>query len=628
VALFCCGICQKAAAQEPRWELKPYRVQVVVAGDGSAAITNRRLLQVQDFVAANLARLYGAMCVCEPAVAVGGGIAQTVAHLEDDSLAAWQLPSTASGDLRSPDCVLIVALGSGPDAAWAIARQWDTELAHWSVPIRREVLQPGQLPSAAGEAAARAFSCVARIQAMREGVVVLRPRAALLPPRETSLSPLQGSGIWQLVRRPSSGRTPGALDSTFLVAERAEGLDVTAKVASRYRDPLQAVRDAPGNWLAVRVAPPGGQTTLRLTRTQGAVPLPGLEIVLPGEGSALDVLGTTDRLGEFVLEAGRTAGLRLIHVRLGEQSLASLPVLPGWPRRLELALSVDDRVLAAEAALSQIKLRVLELAARRDVVLARAKARASAGNKDAADSLLREWRQTETAEVQRLRQAIDAARQAHVTAAPSVAMALASLNKQLDPARVDQALAALRPAPPPPTVASTNPSQAASGTSTQPASSPAVPAGWKAFASQAAGMSALLPEGAVEQDQQFDLGSGPINIKFVAASADAGKLHFGLVQFDMPVLAGVSAEEALANAKLALEVKFEASVSDTQSIQVSGHAGQEVRGTAGTFYFRARLVVAGTRVFQAVAMSADEASLAGESAKRFFESFKITYKPQ
>jgi hypothetical protein len=84
--------------------------------------------------------------------------------------------------------------------------------------------------------------------------------------------------------------------------------------------------------------------------------------------------------------------LQLFLIRNGKQLLARLPIVPGQAEVLEAPLVDDDGRLQAEGAVAALHSRALDLAARREILATRFRARLKAQKFDEAQVLLDEFR--------------------------------------------------------------------------------------------------------------------------------------------------------------------------------------------------------------------------------------------
>jgi hypothetical protein len=129
--------------------------------------------------------------------------------------------------------------------------------------------------------------------------------------------------------------------------------------------------------LALAIAPPHGSTMLKLVAAgEGAAPLEGLDVLtqptgLPGGGSWQRV-GTSDARGRVSVPAGESV-VQMLLVRQGERALARVPIVAGLVEEASLALADDRQRIELEQSLAELHDELVDLAARRAALVARAK---------------------------------------------------------------------------------------------------------------------------------------------------------------------------------------------------------------------------------------------------------------
>ncbi len=132
--------------------------------------------------------------------------------------------------------------------------------------------------------------------------------------------------------------------------------------------------------LALRVVPPGGSTVLVLrSRTEPKGPLGGYEVWSHPPGSKVPVLlGLTNRQGRLVVPPDAVM-LRVLLVKSGDDLLAKLPVVPGLEPQVTAELANHERRLEAEGFLAGLQEELVDLVARRKILMALIHMRMEAG---------------------------------------------------------------------------------------------------------------------------------------------------------------------------------------------------------------------------------------------------------
>jgi hypothetical protein len=173
--------------------------------------------------------------------------------------------------------------------------------------------------------------------------------------------------------------------------------ELRGRLETGLRDPLGDRWESSMDVLALGVVPPRQSSLLILkSAAEPPQPLAGYEVYAsPSAAEKPVLLGRTDRQGTIRVAAVGTVEnpLRILLVKHGDQWLARLPVVPGLEPHLSLALAHDEHRIEREGVLSGVRDAVIDLAARRETLLTRLKARIAAQRFEEAETLLAELRQ-------------------------------------------------------------------------------------------------------------------------------------------------------------------------------------------------------------------------------------------
>jgi hypothetical protein len=446
-----------ARAAQPIWELRPYRIHVLVAPDASPVWTPRRLALVERALVDGAATLIGRPWNLE--IVVAPPSASTAARFDIDQLsgpppADW-LPAVPAG--QPPlDKLIVLELVDQADGPRVRAREWDVATSSWGPPIRRPIAAPAAAGRAAFGALAAAFSPQAIVRSIAGQKATLRIRAGSLSPRDARMARFQPGAVVRLLARGGSA-SADPLDEAFLLVDSVLGPEAVCSAVNR---PLESIPDldGPGSaWLALDISPTAAASTLQLRDAATAAPLVGFDVLArPIGGQAARRLGRAGRDGAVLLPATASA-LEWIEVRSGDNLVARLPLLMGWRPRVDLSLPLDEGWLAAQAGADTLRGRLADLVARQEILLARARLRAASAP-DEARKLLDEARALAAAEGPPLSAALDQARQAAAAASselqPQVDALWSALSVELQQAtsaaRIDAVQNQLFPPPAPP----------------------------------------------------------------------------------------------------------------------------------------------------------------------------------
>jgi hypothetical protein len=281
------------------------------------------------------------------------------------------------------------------------AREFDVPTQLFSASVSRPVRQMGKLCDEALAAVLAAFAPLARIESVDKEQVTLRLKAAALPWRDPQLLPIQPGDVFLPViryqdaegnlRRDRQGNVirPKPVPWTFCAVRQVTPSRLECRLHTGLRSPLSGRRRGRVQQLALAVVPPRQPTILTLqSRSEPKRALAGYEVSAHApEAKTPVLLGRTDRQGRISVPPGDGL-LRVLLVRSGGQLLARLPMVPGLQAACTAEIPDDDPRLEAEGLLSGLREELVDLVARREVLLARARARIKAGQFDEAEELI------------------------------------------------------------------------------------------------------------------------------------------------------------------------------------------------------------------------------------------------
>lgn len=381
-----------AIAKQGGWDFETYHVQILLAIDAPGGVaeqlTNDLPRYLQDRVETSLIPAWS----CNVHLATRAQRVRTFANIDASSTVP---PPDLPND---QDKRLLVTVRWTPEYTELTAREFDRFIQHWGAPIRRESRQDEALPEQVFALIWQTFSPLAQLEPDPKDPqrVVLKPRGALLP-RAAGAPPLARPGdVFQpMLRRTTRS---GELEKdgiqnvpwTYIEAAEVKGDAIIGRVQSASRHPFAARRQGRIEQLAVALRADPDATVLRLhSRTAADKPLSGYEVFSqnPGE-EALSRIGLSDTAGELSIPPGKTR-IQFLFVKHGGQLLARVPVAAGAEQRVDVPLPDDDTRLTAEVRLSAIREDLIDVVARRNILIARARQKIKKKDFKAAEELLR-----------------------------------------------------------------------------------------------------------------------------------------------------------------------------------------------------------------------------------------------
>ncbi|MEN6459076.1 MAG: hypothetical protein ABFC63_09105 [Thermoguttaceae bacterium] len=378
------------AADQTVWPLTPYQVQVFVAVERQPPLAPRLEASLCDALSARIDAVLGAAFNAEVAPAPPALFRDMVRGLS--SLQADDVPAPAS----SVDKILLVAVTTIPGGMAVTARDFDVRTRVLGMAVSRPVWQVGALGETAFSALLAAFAPIARIERLeKDNTAVLRPKAIGLPLGDRTLALLRDGDVLQPITRTNDRlgnfRKATVAPWSFVVVEKVGAEEVRGRVYSGMRAAMSAKGRGRIESLALRVVPPGGSTTLVLkSRTEPKIPLGGYDIyTVPPGGKTPVLLGVTDRQGRLAVSSDASV-LRVLMAKSGKDLLAKLPMVPGLEPRLTAEVPNHDRRLEAEGFLFGLQEELVDLFARRKILMARIEMRMQEGQFDQAAELMDE----------------------------------------------------------------------------------------------------------------------------------------------------------------------------------------------------------------------------------------------
>lgn len=437
------------AVAQDAWEYTPYEVQVYLTAAPGEAISDaqwnaiaQHLHDRADTVVGGAWRLNIERPPAEFQAALAGGLGT----LKPEHVPAIKPP---------PDKVIVLSVRSNPDLAIDV-REFDNRSLQWSAVQSRPALQGERLPREAFLALTEAFSPLAQVAEVRGKEAVLRLRAEGFAPRDAAWQWTKVGDVFRGVLRTNerSGQARGVQEIpwTLLEVGQVTPSGVLCHIESGVRGAISAKRGR-SEVVALLVRPTRGETRLELhARTADAKPLAGYDVYATNrEGTKIERLGRSDRTGSVLVPSGEEK-YRVLLVKDGQELLARLPIVPGLAPMVTARIPDDARRLEVEAFVVGLQESVVDLVARRAVLLARAESRLDADDVEAAEKLIEEVRRMETRE--QLQQRIAVERRRFTSDDPSVQKKIDRLfddttqllGRYLNPAEVESLQRRLREA--------------------------------------------------------------------------------------------------------------------------------------------------------------------------------------
>jgi len=377
------------------WEFEPYRIEVVIAIDAPGSLASWLAAELPLHLNRRATAAVG------PAWELNVQIADAVQRqiMLSDIAALSDPPGEAFPS--DGDKLLLISLQCRPEGFDITAREFDRYVARWGMPIRRESRQLDMLAEQAFSLAWQAVAPLARFvtDANDRRRVVLQLRAGELPQPDPDAQWAQTGDVFlPLVRRMTrsgelveGGVQPVPWTYLEVIGSDGEASRATiARVHSGTRQALPSHRQGRVEPIAIALRADPGEAVLQLhARTAGDRPLVGYDVfVQKPDKAAPERIASSDTQGRVRVPAGDSR-IQILFVKNGGQLVARFPLVSGTaPDVVDVPLPDDDMRLAAEARLAAMREDVVDVVARRNILMARARQKIEQSDFAAAQQLL------------------------------------------------------------------------------------------------------------------------------------------------------------------------------------------------------------------------------------------------
>jgi hypothetical protein len=324
--------------------------------------------------------------------------------------------ATLPKELSEFDKLTWLSVVAAPQGYILRCREFDAYTRRAGPLNERLVQQPAFVPEAAFQLLTDVFAPRAIVRAIPEKETEVRlvfQGNALPRPTSEQLFIAPGEAYLPLLRRTDrSGKLlekGGVVEIPYtLLTTAAPNKDGwTASVHTGMRNPFGAKRRGLVEQLAVALKNPRAPSRVRFhARTDPKRGLAGYEVFREVGKQPPQLIGVTDRQGVISVPPGEGA-VSMLLLRSEGTLLARVPVAAGAADLLDTPIADDNARLAAQAEARVVREELIDVVARRTIMMARVRAMLKAGRVDDAEKLMSELDDLPTASV--FAGAIDAA---------------------------------------------------------------------------------------------------------------------------------------------------------------------------------------------------------------------------
>ena len=380
------------AAESQAWELAPYGVRILLAVDDSdrprPGLEASLLREIAERISVSLSPLWKT----ELELASTG--AERRQCFDPQEIGWEELADARAGQ----DKVFWLGVKSLPDGYELTCREFDVYLRRWG-PLRRKVVrQESYLGEASFSLLKSAFSPLALISAVEDDAtrVQLAFKGSRLPnPSGESLVGHAGDAFLPLLRRTDragklveQGIQP--VPWTYLTLADENDAGRLADVHSGMRRAFGGVKRGTVEQIAIAIGPSASDSRVRFhSRTDPRQGLAGYEVFRATPTGETLRVGVTDRDGLIVVPMADER-VSMLLLRSDGQLLAKTPIVNGQREIQQMPIADSVTRLQAQAEAQVVREELIDLVARRAIMMGRVKSMLKQGRVDDAKELMAE----------------------------------------------------------------------------------------------------------------------------------------------------------------------------------------------------------------------------------------------
>jgi hypothetical protein len=379
-------------AKNGGWDLEPYRIQITIAIDAPGGLAEQLASELPHYLQRRVDASLAPAWACDVRIATGVDRAKILGAITASDPPPPDVP-------KDKDKLLIAVIRTAPDGIELTAREFDRYVQRWSPPLRRNSRQDTYVPEQLFSLVYQTFSSLAQVELDPKDPhrVVLKPRGASLA-RSAGAAPLAKPGdvyapVLRRTMRNGELEKKNGLQTvpwTYVEATEVKDNTIVGRFQSASRRPIIVRRQGRIEPVAIALHTDPDALTLKFrSRTAADKPLVGYEVFTQKLGDdALTPVGVSDTAGQITIPPGKTP-LQFLLVKHGGQLFARIPVLAGEKQLIDIPLPDDDARLAAEASLAAVREDLVDVVARRNILISRARQKIEKKDYATAQELLR-----------------------------------------------------------------------------------------------------------------------------------------------------------------------------------------------------------------------------------------------
>lgn len=379
------------AADERQWEFSNYRIQIHLAVDTTARPQPNLKKQITEHLQHRIqATLYPLWSVnFSPST---GPLEHTLLHQLDDLPEQETIKPSIGFDKQ-----MFLTITATAEGYLVACREQDLTTNMWSPVLHRQTRQPRVLSQHCFDLLRKTFAPLAKIRKDidDESHVSLYFKGSSLPRHSSEPLFAQPGTVYQPLKIRKSRHKAAKLDAiskvpwTYLTLESMQDDIGRCQVHSGIRKPFGVRRRGSVENLAIALPQSSQSTRVRFyarhDKSQGLV---GYEVFQrDADGQASRPIGLTDAHGVVEVQHSNVS-VTTLFLRSDGQLLAKVPVASGVLSKVEVPIADDNARLKAQATLTSLREKLIDLVARRNILIARIRDQAANNHFDEAHKLL------------------------------------------------------------------------------------------------------------------------------------------------------------------------------------------------------------------------------------------------
>ena len=381
-----------SSADEVAWEHAPYRIHALLAIDAPGGLSAQLHELLPEYLGQRIHTSIGPVWSFDTELATGGSRHRILTGIATASEEPSESFSAAG------DKLLLLSVRATPLGYELTGREYDRYLERWGLPVRRTCRQLGALPEQLFALVWQVVAPLVRLELdpQDEHRIVLLPRGAGLPRKSPDVEFARPGDIFlpALRRITREGEVvPDGIEFvpwTYIeTAPPSEDGVLAGQIHSGTRRPFGVRRRGRIEQVAIALRSDPANTAVRLhSRTDPNKPLVDYDVFTKNTSESTTApLGSSDTSGRIIVPPGKSR-VQLLYVKHGGALLARFPIVPGAQPQVDVPLPDDDIRLQAEARLAALREELVDVVARRNILMSRVKQDIEDRDFDDAQTLL------------------------------------------------------------------------------------------------------------------------------------------------------------------------------------------------------------------------------------------------